>query len=366
MSDPTGPRALRDRPALRRFADALAAHDAPLRPAPVVVARAVLDTALGRTTPTPAAGAGRPESGSAPTPVPVPPLRRLVGSASSARTFALVVVGAASTLTALTLVPVRAEATAPSVDVPPKGPSTHISPSAAPPSSAPPDPSAGVPSLPDDVTLGDAVVAARLSVHPALDVDLARRLRSVRRRLPIPPGLPLGTPVSVGVVSSPYGPRRHPVSGRSHLHAGTDFAVPTGTPVFATADGRVRAAARRSGYGLVVEVGHSDPSGLSTTTIYAHLSGALVRPGFRVRRGQVLGLSGGGSPHDGVSTGPHLHYEVRVGSSPADPASLHERVLVWRAGTARELRAVAAEAHARDARRRHAVPAPPPDPSPHR
>ena len=152
----------------------------------------------------------------------------------------------------------------------------------------------------------------------------------------LPPGLPVGAPVS-GPVTSEYGPRVHPVSKGYRVHTGTDFAVPLWTPVRATADGVVSSSSRRGGYGLVVELRHRDPSGLSTSTLYAHLSSSAVPAGARVRRGQVVGWSGGTGPRDGVSTGPHVHYEVRVGSSPVDPSSVYDRVRAWRAEAARRL-----------------------------
>ena len=127
-----------------------------------------------------------------------------------------------------------------------------------------------------------------------------------------------------GPVSSPFGWRRHPVSGRIRHHDGVDFAVPLGSVVRAAAPGAVHVVGRRSGYGLVVEVEHRSASGTPPVrTLYAHLSSSdrRVRPGSRVRAGQPIGASGGVPGRDGVSTGPHLHFEVRdARGRPLDPA----------------------------------------------
>ena len=138
--------------------------------------------------------------------------------------------------------------------------------------------------------------------------------------------LPMG-PVH-GPVSSPFGPRVHPVSGRVRHHAGVDVAVPVGTAVWAVAPGTVRSVGRRPGYGLVVEIDH--PGGIGTAhqgrpvrTRYAHLASvdAVLSPGRSVALGQALGASGGLPSRDGVSTGAHLHFEVRDALGRAlDPA----------------------------------------------
>ena len=175
-------------------------------------------------------------------------------------------------------------------------------------------------------------------------------------------------PVS-GPVSSPFGWRRHPVSGRARHHDGVDLAVPLGTPVRAVAPGRVRAVGPRPGYGLVVELDHpATPGRPAVRTVYAHLSAIDegLRTGARVGRGRAVGASGGRPGRDGVSTGPHLHFEVRDASGrPLDPGHLSRAVPAvgtWRARpagpppgfryrTAADERAMALEARAPDARR---------------
>ena len=95
------------------------------------------------------------------------------------------------------------------------------------------------------------------------------------------------------------------------LHAGTDFAGPVGTPIYATADGVVVSAGWSSGYGRLIKIQHE----FGIETRYAHLNAMHVSVGQRVSRGQRIGDMG----NSGRSTGPHLHYEVRVGDSPVNP-----------------------------------------------
>lgn len=116
-------------------------------------------------------------------------------------------------------------------------------------------------------------------------------------------------------MSSGYGVRRDPIYGSSKFHAGLDFAAKTGTPVFATADGRVTEAGRQSGYGNCVDISH----GYNYLTRYAHLSEILVKPGQEVKRGEMIGKVGS----TGKSTGPHLHYEVRFKDEPQNPVNYY-------------------------------------------
>lgn len=111
--------------------------------------------------------------------------------------------------------------------------------------------------------------------------------------------------------SSTYGPRKHPIDGAVKNHTGIDYPVPEGTPVVASAPGRVVEVANRGGYGLMVRVDH----GGGTETWYAHLSAAGVKVGDAVQQGQRLAASG----NSGKSTGAHLHYEVRHGGVAQDP-----------------------------------------------
>ena len=116
-----------------------------------------------------------------------------------------------------------------------------------------------------------------------------------------------------GTVSSGFGWRPSPYGGAAEWHPGIDIVAPYGTPVRATADGEVVFAGRHRGYGALVVLDHG-----SSRTRYAHLSAIWVRPGQTVLRGEPLGALGG----TGRATGPHLHYEVRLGSQPFDPQCL--------------------------------------------
>jgi murein DD-endopeptidase MepM/ murein hydrolase activator NlpD len=118
-------------------------------------------------------------------------------------------------------------------------------------------------------------------------------------------------PLSGARISSDYGMRNHPVLGRRRKHNGIDLAAPTGTPVYATADGIVGRADWFSSYGLYISIDH----GAELETRYAHLSRLAVAAGERVRKGDLIGYVGS----TGRSTGPHLHYEVRVDGVAVNP-----------------------------------------------
>ena len=112
-------------------------------------------------------------------------------------------------------------------------------------------------------------------------------------------------------VASAMGMRNHPILGGRRFHAGVDLAVPAGTPIQATADGQVARAGSAGGYGLLVILRH--PSGYETR--YAHMARIAVTPGQHLRRGELIGYVGS----TGLSTGPHLHYEVRRAGEPLSP-----------------------------------------------
>ena len=112
-------------------------------------------------------------------------------------------------------------------------------------------------------------------------------------------------PLSVpSAISSSFGWRTHPILGYRRFHAGTDFAAPMGTPVTAVLSGKVTWANFLGGYGLAVGLEHKDGT---QKTLYSHLSEIFVKPGDRVKQGDVIGRVGS----TGLSTGPHLHFEVR-------------------------------------------------------
>src|SRR5690606_30883581 len=117
-----------------------------------------------------------------------------------------------------------------------------------------------------------------------------------------------------GRVTSGYGQRRHPILGSRRMHAGVDFQASYGTPIYAGTDGTVTYAGRHGGHGNYVKLSHG--GGLGTG--YAHMSRIAVRNGERVRRGQVIGYVGS----TGLSTGPHLHYEMYRNGKTVNPNSV--------------------------------------------
>lgn len=130
------------------------------------------------------------------------------------------------------------------------------------------------------------------------------------------PGMrPLGWPISGSAISSGYGLRTHPIRGGKRWHQGVDLPAPYGTPVRATADGTIGFKGRNGGYGRFIRVDH----GFGLETAYGHLEGYAqnLRWGGRVQRGEVIGYVGS----SGLSTGPHLHYEVRIGGRTANPVA---------------------------------------------
>ena len=115
----------------------------------------------------------------------------------------------------------------------------------------------------------------------------------------------------VGPVTSSFGEREDPFNGEGAFHAGVDISSHFGEPVRATADGVVETAGLGSGYGREVVIDH----GYGMKTLYGHLSGFAVTDGQQVTRGQIIGYVG----TSGRSTGPHLHYEVRIRNTPVNP-----------------------------------------------
>ncbi|MDW8369378.1 MAG: M23 family metallopeptidase [Geminicoccaceae bacterium] len=124
--------------------------------------------------------------------------------------------------------------------------------------------------------------------------------------------LPLRPPLEPVVIASGFGPRTSPFTGRPSRHEGIDLVAAAGSIVRASGHGTVRRAQRDGPFGLLVELDH----GGGLTTRYAHLARTFVRVGQRVPAGAAIGLVG----NTGRSTGPHLHYEVRVAGAAQDPA----------------------------------------------
>jgi murein DD-endopeptidase MepM/ murein hydrolase activator NlpD len=136
---------------------------------------------------------------------------------------------------------------------------------------------------------------------------LLQKLKAKRSLLAATPSIrPLD-----GWKTSGFGYRHSPFTGRKELHKGLDIAAPKGSPIIAPADGRVTYAARNGSYGYMVTIKH----GYGIATRYGHLSKILKKKGEKVQRGEVIALVG----NTGRSTGPHLHYEVRLNGVPVNP-----------------------------------------------
>ena len=114
-----------------------------------------------------------------------------------------------------------------------------------------------------------------------------------------------------GRITSGFGYRVHPILRYGRFHAGIDFGAPWGSPIVAAADGQVVGAGYAGGYGRQVRIVHE--GGLMTT--YSHMSSIVAQPGMPVRQGQVVGYVGS----SGLATGPHVHFEVRIGGRPVNP-----------------------------------------------
>jgi len=133
--------------------------------------------------------------------------------------------------------------------------------------------------------------------------------KSVRKTL-------MKTPINGARLSSSFGKRKHPILGFTKLHAGTDFAAPKGTPIMASGDGIVIKAKWCGGGGNCVKIKHNS----TYQTVYAHMSkfGRGIKKGVRVKQGQIIGYVGS----TGLSTGPHLHYEVIVNNKKVNSQKL--------------------------------------------
>ncbi len=133
--------------------------------------------------------------------------------------------------------------------------------------------------------------------------------KSVKRNL-------LRTPINVARISSNFGNRHHPVLGYTKMHKGVDFAAPNGTPIYAAGDGVITEAGYRGAYGNIVRIKHSS----SLATAYAHASKFAnnIRPGTKVKQGQVIAYVGS----TGRTTGSHCHFEVLINGKHVNPTSV--------------------------------------------
>lgn len=156
----------------------------------------------------------------------------------------------------------------------------------------------------EELTPGDAIPS--LEVRP----DGQNLVEMLDRYIDALKLVPLGIP-GIGHVNSDYGYRRSPFSGRMTMHEGIDISLSAGSYIYATADGVISDVGRNSTYGLMIDVKH----GPGVVSRYAHLSKVLVSEGEKICRGEVIGLVGS----SGHSTGPHLHYEVRINGRARNP-----------------------------------------------
>lgn len=168
-------------------------------------------------------------------------------------------------------------------------------------------PSAGFRKVVADVTyMNDKEISREILKE---EVVMEAVAKVVERGTRIPPTYI--KPISGGRQSSGFGRRNAPTKGASSYHKGIDWATPTGTAVYASCGGTVTRAGWGSGYGYVVYIDHED----GRQTRYGHLSKVLVNVGQQVKQGEKIALSG----NTGVSTGPHIHFEILINGSQVDP-----------------------------------------------
>lgn len=139
------------------------------------------------------------------------------------------------------------------------------------------------------------------------EAEITKKLESLRYG--IAPGILL-FPIK-GIISSNYGNRLSPITGTMRFHAGVDVADNSGTPIRAAAGGEILQAGYMTGYGYAILIYH----GGGVATFYGHMSGFAVKQGQQVKKGQIIGYVGS----TGWSTGPHLHFEIRINGAPVNP-----------------------------------------------
>ncbi len=167
--------------------------------------------------------------------------------------------------------------------------------------------------LPDQMEMSNTGLEQMLRQVKIQRQGYAAMLDTLAARQTVRDFIPSVGPTDIGWISSRFGFRKDPFTGRQTFHKGLDFVVPVGTPVHVTADGVVLAVQQQRGYGRVVKVDH----GNGLITVYAHLDKVLVRKGDHLKRWDVIARSG----NTGRSSAPHLHYEVRQGNRPVNPAA---------------------------------------------
>jgi murein DD-endopeptidase MepM/ murein hydrolase activator NlpD len=176
------------------------------------------------------------------------------------------------------------------------------------------DPQVALSSMSNRAAQGGPLMRLATSADGTLDPRFQRlglslaRMEALERGLK---GIPQVLPASLEFISSGFGYRSDPFSGEGAFHAGLDFKGPVGAPIYAAAQGTVTFAGVKQGYGNCIEVSHGN--GLMTR--YAHMSAFRASVGQKIEAGAVIGAIGS----TGRSTGPHLHFEVRINDRPVNP-----------------------------------------------
>ncbi|MFT4028055.1 MAG: M23 family metallopeptidase [Novosphingobium sp.] len=176
------------------------------------------------------------------------------------------------------------------------------------------DPQMALHSLEDRTAQGGPLVRLATSADGSLDPRFQRlglslaRMEAFERGLK---GIPQVLPASLEFISSGFGYRSDPFSGEGAFHAGLDFKGPIGAPIYAAAEGTITFAGVKQGYGNCIEISH----GNGLVTRYAHMSAFRASLGQKVAAGAIIGAIGS----TGRSTGPHLHFEVRINDRPVNP-----------------------------------------------
>lgn len=166
----------------------------------------------------------------------------------------------------------------------------------------------------DRSAMGGPMEELATGAHGKIDPRFERLGLSLARMVALERGLdgvPQVMPARIENISSGFGYRRDPFNGRGAMHSGLDFRGVTGAPIHAAADGRISFVGKKSGYGNVVEVRH----GNGLLTRYAHMSKFAAKVGQTVAAGDIIGAIGS----TGRSTGPHLHFEVRINDRAVNP-----------------------------------------------
>ena len=168
-------------------------------------------------------------------------------------------------------------------------------------------------SLVSDVSKSIDILNKQLVIQSKLLDDIVVSAKEKEKMLMHLPAIQPVANKDMKRLASGFGVRMHPILKIAKLHAGTDFAAKTGTPIYATGNGKVQLAERHGGYGNAVIINH----GYGYETLYGHMSKINVKRNQSVKRGDIIGYVGS----TGLSTGPHLHYEIHKDGNPIDPVS---------------------------------------------